>query len=52
MIYNEPLRSVIIQDTVELLATTTLLTLSSSYLKVLDASADTPRESDTLDLRP
>ena len=52
VIYNEPLRSVIIQDTAELLATTTLLTLSSSYLKVLDASADTPRESDTLDLRP
>ncbi len=52
VIYNEPLRSVIVQDSGALQTTTTLLTLSSSYLKVLDASDDTPSETGSLDLRP
>ena len=52
IIYNQPLRSVIIKQQSPLLSNTSVLTLSSSYLKSLDASGASPAERDSLDLRP
>lgn len=51
VIYNEPLRSVIIRETLPL-PRTTLLTLSDATLKALDASSTEPADLDSLELAP